>query len=104
MTGIAIFFLVLSIIFAAGLIFSLRLNLRYSDKLQEVSDQVDESLDILDTLYQRAATRAQLEVFSDDPVVKELVSDIQTTRDAILLVANLIVDPMQEDDEENKSR
>jgi len=104
MTGIAVFFLILVILLGIGLALSLRLNLRYSEKLQEVSDQIEDSLDVLDTLYQRAATRAQLEVFSDDAVVKELVSDIQTTRDAILLVANLIVSPMQEDDEENKSR
>jgi hypothetical protein len=99
--------IILSLLIAclsAALFWSVRLNLRYADKLEEISDQLDESLDILDTLYQRAAARAQLEVFHDDPVVKELVNDIQTTRDAILLVANLIVEPLKEDDEEPQSR
>lgn len=104
MTGITIFFIMLVVLLGAALFFSLRLNLRYSEKMQEVSEQIDDSLDILDMLYQRAATRAELEVFSDDPVVKELVSDIQAARDAILLVANLVVEPFQEDDEENKSK
>ena len=95
--------IILSVICAAlsaVLYFSLRLNLQNQDKFEEISEQIDESLDVLDACYQRAAQRAKLEVLSDEPVVRELLEDIKTTRDAILLVANLIVKPMQEAEQE----
>jgi len=82
-----------------GLVWSLRLNLSYADKMEEIRDQVDQSLDVLNTFYQRAVSRAELEVMSDEPVIRELVADLQGSRDAILLVANLIVDPLQDDEE-----
>lgn len=80
---------------SGALVWSVRLNLSYADKLEEVSDQIEDSLDVLDTCYQRAAAKAELEVLSDEPVVRELMDDIRGSRDAILLVANLIVEPLQ---------
>lgn len=79
---------------------SVKKNLQLTEKLQEINDQVEESLDVLDACYQRAAERAKLEVFTDEPVVKELIEDIKLTRDAILLVANLIVEPLKQTKEE----
>jgi len=87
---------ILCILLSIALFFSLRLNLRCYEKIQSVAEQVEKSLDVLDTCYQRADSRAKLEVFSDDPIVKELVDDIRITRDSILLVANLIIEPYQE--------
>jgi hypothetical protein len=95
------FFIIATLILAALLFFSVRLNLKYSEKLEDVREQVEESLDVLDTCYQRAAQRAKLEVLSDEPVVRDLLDDIKITRDAILLVANLIVEPLSEVDERN---
>lgn len=92
------------VIYAIGVtiafIFSLRMNFDYSDKMQEIKEATEESLDVLNTFYQRAAARAELEVMSDEPVIRELVADLKGSRDAILLVANIIVDPLQNDDNE----
>lgn len=92
------------VIYAIGatiaFVFSLRMNLDYSDKMQEIKEATEESLDVLNTFYQRAAARAELEVMSDEPVIRELVADLKGSRDAILLVANIIVDPLQNDDNE----
>jgi hypothetical protein len=89
--------LVVCAILGISLYYSVRLNLKCYEKLESIGEQIEKSLDVLDTCYQRAATRANLEVFSDDPIVRELVEDIKITKDAILLVANLIVEPMQGD-------
>lgn len=78
-----------------GFIWSVRKNLEFSEKLETVVDQIEKSLDILDSCYNRASARAKLEVLSDEPIVKELLDDIQVSRDAILIVANLIVEPLQ---------
>lgn len=90
--------LIMISILSLTLFFSLRLNLRTREKLIEVSEKIEESLDILDVCYQRAATRAELEIFSDEPVIKELVEDIRMSKNAILLVANLLIEPMNEDE------
>lgn len=84
-----------------ALFFSVKKNLQCIEKLDEVNDQVEKSLEILNTCYQRAVARTELDVMSDEPIVRELVNDLQICRDSILLVANLIVDPLREDDEEN---
>lgn len=81
------------------LFFSVRLNLKNVDKLEKINERIEESLDVLDVCYQRATARAALEVFSDEPVVKELVEDIRISKDAILLVANLLTDAPQYEDE-----
>jgi hypothetical protein len=87
--SIICFFLIL------GLIWSLKKNLALSEKFESVVEQIENSLDVLDSCYQRATTRAKLEVLSDEPVVRELLEDIQVTRDAILLVANLMIEPLE---------
>lgn len=84
----------------AALVWSVRLNLIYLEKIEEVRNQIDESLDILDSQYQRAAAKAELEVLSDEPIVRELIEDIRSSRDAILLVANLIVEPLKDDEKD----
>lgn len=91
--SILCFFLILS------LIWSVKKNLEFSEKFESIIEQIERSLDVLDSCYQRAATRSKLEVLSDEPVVRELLEDIQVTRDAILLVANLMIEPIEEERE-----
>ena len=91
--SILCFFLILS------LIWSVKKNLEFSEKFESIIEQIERSLDLLDSCYQRAATRSKLEVLSDEPVVRELLEDIQVTRDAILLVANLMIEPIEEERE-----
>lgn len=76
---------------SALLFVSVRQNLQYSEKLEELGDQIDESLDILNGCYQRIAKAAETPVLSDEPIVQQLISDIKLTRDSVLLVANKIV-------------
>ena len=87
------FFLIL------GLVWSVKKNLAFSEKFELIVEQIENSLDVLDTCYRRASARSKLEVLSDEPVVKELLEDIQVTRDAILLVANLMIEPIEEEKE-----
>ena len=97
---IAIALFIYAVCVTVAFVYSVRMNLDYSDKMQEIKEATEESLDVLNTFYQRAATRAELEVMSDEPVIRELVADLKGSRDAILLVANIIVDPLQNDDNE----
>jgi len=65
--------------------------LELNDKHEELADQIESSLDVLDDCYQKIAKVAETPVASDDPVVRELLHDVQRAKDAVLLVANMIV-------------
>jgi hypothetical protein len=49
--------------------------------------QIEESLEVLSFYQKRIERKSKLEVFSDDPVVKELVEDIKQSKKAVLLVS-----------------
>jgi len=86
-----IYFLVL-IIFAllSLLILSVRKSLSLQDKIENISDSLDNSLDVLDLVFNRIVEKTQLEVLSDDPVVRELAQDLRLARDAVQSVAILL--------------
>lgn len=91
---------VLCLILSAFLVLSVRRNMSYMETIENTAEQVQTSLDVLDECYRRASDRAALEVMSDEPVIREMVKDLKDSRDAILLVANLIVKPFQTDEDD----
>jgi len=84
-------------ILASGLLYSVRINLSYSDKLDEIQSVVQESLDVLNDQYTNIEKKTKLEVFFDEPVVKDLVQDIATARDAVLAVAKVLDETLNVD-------
>lgn len=93
------------IVMSIGLYYSIKKNLELLQLLDDVNDQVEESLDILDALYQRVSQKASLEVMSDEPIVRELVADMKSAKDALIIVANKIVQPLdQTDDLDDKEK
>jgi len=82
------------------LYYSIKRNLYLSEAFEEMQTQTGESLDILDTCYQRVAAKANLELMSDDPIIRELVADMKMSREAILLVAHKIVLTQEDENKE----
>lgn len=95
---------VISVLLAFALFISVKRNLTLLEQLDEIRDQVNESLDVIDYVYGRIAAKAQTEVMSDEPLVRELVSDMQAAKDAMILVANKIVLPFIEEDDEEEDK
>lgn len=96
--------LILSIIMNVGLFVAVSImvqrNLQLVDKLDELGEQVDESLDILNESYSKIDRATKLEVLSDEPVIVGVLKDVKKARDAVLIVANKLVTFDQ--DEEGK--
>lgn len=96
--------LVLSIIMNVGLLVAVSImvqrNLQLVDKLEELGEQVDESLDILNESYSKIDRATKLEVLSDEPVIVGVLKDVKKARDAVLIVANKLV--IFDQDEEGK--
>lgn len=97
-----LFVLVLGLSYA--LYVSVKRNLSMMEQLESIKQQVDESLDIIDYVYGRIVSKAKTEVMSDEPLVRELVSDMQAAKDAMILVANKIVLPFIENEEEDEDK
>ena len=86
--------IVLSVMFLISLTalgFSVYLNVKLGRTILSFEDQVEESLDILDESYQRIAAIAVTPVMSDDPFIRDVMLNIRSARDSVLLVANKLV-------------
>jgi len=78
-------------------------NLIMSDQREQLVDQIEESLDVLDSCFHRLSHNAEVNVLSDEPVIREVMSDIRRSRNAVLAIASKVVaygsEPEEKDDE-----
>lgn len=88
-----IFFLAaITFILSYGLYVSVKKNLELQEQLETIDLQIEECLDVLEECHQKIEAKSKIEVFSDEPVVKELIQDIKEAKASVLLVAkNLYV-------------
>jgi hypothetical protein len=82
-------FLILSIL-SIGLYKSIRKNLEMLSRIDEIDSGIDVCLVTLDKIHRRIDNKTKLEIFSDEPVIRELVSDINEARDSVLKIAKII--------------
>ena len=74
---------------------------KFSFLLIKIQESVEISLDILDEKYQSISKILEMPIFFDSIEVRSVISDIEDSRNAILLVANhMIADVMSEESEE----
>lgn len=64
--------------------YSVKKNLELIETLEQTMEQIEQSAEILDYYYKRLDKKARLEVFSDDPTIKELIEDMKQSRKAVL--------------------
>lgn len=69
------------------------------EKIDEINIQVEESLDIIDASYASVSKHLESPVLFDDPVVIAMIRDVKQAKDAILLVANKVTEPFQNDED-----
>jgi hypothetical protein len=93
---------ILSIAFATCFFLSLRKNMEFMDKFDEIQEAIEESLVLLDVQKQKIDQKARMEVFSDEPVVRNLIKDIVESKNAVIKVAKLLDDSLVEEINESK--
>lgn len=75
--------------FAVGVIIYLAWKLyNFSLIIIDMEDAIEESLDLLDTKYNRMYEILQKPIFFDSTEVRQVVSDIRECQNAILIIAN----------------
>lgn len=63
---------------------------KFARIIMGVEDQVEQSLDILDSSYAKISHVLSIPVTSDDQQTRDVIRSIRKSRDAILLIANKI--------------
>lgn len=97
-----------SICVTIGFAFSIMKNLESDDRIDDMSegyeqmdDTIDEALETIDECYGRIARAATTPLMSDEPEVKELMSNLKHIRTAVLDVANKLNTLGHTNEEEN---
>jgi DNA-binding transcriptional ArsR family regulator len=76
-----------------GCVVAIQRSLTLVEKIDEISSQVEESLDLIDESYANVSRHLKSPVLFDDPVVVTMVRDVKQARDAMLLIANKVTEP-----------
>ena len=70
---------------------TIRKNLELNDQREELVTTIEEALDMLESCYGNIAHAAQLDVLSDEPVIRDLLNDIKRAKNAVMLIASKVV-------------
>jgi len=62
-------------------------SLQLIEKLDEIQEQIDESILALNEKHKRLDSKSKTEIFFDDPIIKDVVKDIAESRDLIIKIA-----------------
>lgn len=76
----------------AALFMSIKRNLEFMEKIDELQESIQKTVDILEEHYKIIEKKTKIEVFSDEPIVKELIRDINAAKNAVLSTAKLLDD------------
>lgn len=77
------------------LVFSIKRNLLYIEKIDELSEKIQYSIDVLEEQYRNIEKKSKIEIFSDEPVVRELIVDMANAKNSILVIAKLLDDSIE---------
>ena len=80
----------LSVSSALGI--SVMRNIQYMERIDEIEESLQTAIEILDEQYKIIDKKTKIEVFSDEPIIRELVRDITVARNSVLGVAKLLDD------------
>lgn len=80
-------------------VLAVKKNLALSDQREQLVDQIEESLDELDACFQRLSRNAEVNVLSDEPIIREVMGDIRRARNAVLAVASKVATYGSDEDE-----
>ena len=77
---------VLSILLVVSIVF----NVRLTRDLFKIQDGIEESLDVLDQTYMSVTNILERPVFFDSVEVRQVINEINKSREAVLYVANVM--------------
>ena len=82
------YYLIVIAVLIVFLTISLYYNYKFARLILKMEDAIEDSLDNLDSRYASIQKILDTPLFFDSPQVRQVISDITESRDAILYVAN----------------
>lgn len=84
---------------------SVQKNLEFSDKIDDIQESIQTAIDVLNERYSVMDAKTKIEVFSDEPIIRDLIRDIKISKNSILVVAKLLDETVQTEmiDDEQKA-
>ena len=86
------------VLLSIALIISMFFCIKFALTILQVQEAVEESLDIIDVKYSRLSKILEIPIFYNSPEVKSAIQEIEDTRDALLYIANQLVNSEQDND------
>lgn len=86
----AIVIVILSLLLVVSIVAGIWATSRLSNLVYDLEEQVEESLDIIDSSYREIGKVLDTPVFFDDPVVKQTLSSLKRAHVGLLKIANKI--------------
>jgi len=77
--------------------------LKFGKKILNLQDAIEESLDIFDRNYKVLHEISEKPIFFDSIEVRQAIDAIKNSKDGVLVVANLLVDSINTQDEDEDS-
>ena len=72
-------------------------NYKFGKTIVEIQESLERSLDVLDQRYLSISSVLEKPIFFDSVEVRQVVNDIKQSRDAVLYVANVLIEPFEEE-------
>lgn len=79
-----IFLSVISLCSFVALYYSIKKNMQLYEELENINSQIDSSLEELDYLYKKIDKKTKIELFSDEPAIRELVEDMKQVKKVVM--------------------
>lgn len=89
---------------STALFVSVKRNLSYMDTLDEIEATVVSAVKALEEQKVKIGKKAQIEVLSDEPVVKELIRDIVVAKNVVADIAKLLDDTVEREEVPNEDK
>jgi hypothetical protein len=67
----------------------------------KIEESVEDCLDILNERYKSVSKILQKEIFFDSVEVRQVIAEIKASQEAILIVANVLTEDMEKNDNED---
>ena len=98
MSVIVIFCFFVLISFLVFLVYKLY---RFSMLILKIEESVEDCLYILNERYESVSKILQKEIFFDSVEVRQVIAEIKASQEAILIVANVLTEDMEKNDNED---
>jgi len=62
----------------------------YEERIEEMIDSLQSVYDVLVDQHSKIEAKTKIEIFSDEPIIRDLVSDISLARDSVKVCSETI--------------